>query len=812
MAKNVQGVIFLRNNNPYASREAALTGIESKKSLVGDGQFILARYNATENNATVVKTLVGVNAGDGANGYLTIIDVEGSSADVEALRQEINAKLGTTFISSGNTVEANLTALSGNGQSTSAETSVEGAKRYADELKNQMDYTGVTTGDGVYVTNVTQSDGIVSATTATLPTVETITVAGKPIIAVAEDKGQIAASAGTINAEYVNIADSGDKFTATTVEGALAELDGKITDAIDGLDYTGVTTGTGVYVTNVTEEDGKVSATTATLPTVNDTAVAKNFVIAVDETLGEISVERGSITSSAKTIVLNDNTDGGIDFDVNIDNSTIVKDENTGVISVASAALTQYVGDGKTIEISAADEHNNKTVSTLLTLSSVTPSSTTVKEEYALKNASGETIGSTIKIYKDSSLVSIELVNEDPTQDPPKAGQFLKYTYIDASGATQSVYVDVSALLVEAEFESGVTANDAGVVHGVVDPTSESFLTVGENGFKISGVSGLVENAINALDATGGTQTIATGKHVAVEVVEENGKITAVTVAEDNIADADDLAQEILDREAGDTALSNRLGEGVTSANTAAAQLAALSGNGSSTSAETSVEGAKRYADAKLADVVGGLDATVTGATSGNHVTITIDEVDGKLTQSGLTIEENDIASATDLAELSGKTITAITSTNGSISASISNEAGNKTADIQTDADKIQMSGFSADNTSALSGIAESDSIATAFEKTNAVITENERVTAGALNDLDGRLDVIESGYVETVKVNNVALAETDNAVNVKISAATSVPTATVNDPAIVVNTDNTGAITLGIGYIDCGTYDDPQS
>ena len=93
MAKNVQGVIFLRNNNPYSSRELALTGIESKKSLVGDGQFILARYNATEGNDTVIKTLVGVKAGDGANGYLTIIDVEGGSADVDALRQEINAKL-----------------------------------------------------------------------------------------------------------------------------------------------------------------------------------------------------------------------------------------------------------------------------------------------------------------------------------------------------------------------------------------------------------------------------------------------------------------------------------------------------------------------------------------------------------------------------------------------------------------------------------------------------------------------------------------------------------------------------------------------
>jgi hypothetical protein len=75
------------------------------------------------------------------------------------------------------------------------------------------------------------------------------------------------------------------------------------------------------------------------------------------------------------------------------------------------------------------------------------------------------------------------------------------------------------------------------------------------------------------------------------------------------------------------------------------------------------------------------------------------------------------------------------------------------------------------------------------------------------LTDLDGRLDAIESGYVETVKVNNVALTETNNEVNVQISAATSAATTSGNG-AIVVNTDSTtGAITIGIATIDCGTY-----
>ena len=787
---NVQNVKFLRNQTPFGTRDLARQALEDNKGVAADGTALLARYTADND----VKTLVGFVAEVNSAKHVTIFDVEGASGDVEKLREEINAKLGTTFISSGNTVESNLTALSGNSSSTSAETSVEGAKRYADELKNQMDYTGVTTGDGVYVTNVTQSDGIVSATTATLPTVATITEAGKPIIAVAEDKGQIAASAGTINAEYVNV--TGDTFTATNVQGALEELDDKIDDAISGLDYSD-TAVDGEYVSEVDEVDGVISVTRVALPSVTGQSEAKKVVIAVSEDKGTVSDTKGTISSSAKTIVLNDNEDGGIDFDVNIDGVTLEKDAD-GVISVTSSALVQYEGDTKTIAISPV-EGGVRTVSTLLTLSSVTPSSTTVKEEYALKNASGETIGSTIKIYKDSSLVSIELVNEDPTQDPPKAGQFLKYTYIDASGATQSVYVDVSALLVEAEFESGVTANDAGVVHGVVDPTSESFLTVGADGFKLAGVQDAIDSAVSGLDASVSAETT----HITVKIDEADGKLTAVTLTEDDIASATALTKEIGDREEADTELSNRLGTGVTTANTATAQLAALSGDpATAQSGDTSVEGAKKYADAKLDDVVGDLDADESGSTE--HITVGVLEVDGKI--SAVTVSEDNIANADDLAELSGNTITAITSTNGSISASISNEAGNKTADIQTDADKIQMSGFSAENTTALSGISESDSIATAFEKTNAVITSN----VNDLADLGERLDVVEDEYISGLSVNGKAVTVADKIAPISITAATSAATATSTE-AIVVDTDANGNITLGIANIDCGYYDGTQ-
>ena len=276
---NVENVKFLRNQNFYASHEAALTAIETAKTNAVDGTALLARYSGgtVGQDDFFVKTLVGYVAVNGNDKYLTVFDIEGASGSVDELRQEINQKLGTG-ITSSNTATAQLAALSGAtftaGTSSSADTSVEGAKAYAYDLIGTLDYTD--------------------------------------------------------------------------------------------------TAETGSYVSKVDQVDGVISTTKTALPSVTGTPEAKKVVIAVSEDKGTVSDTKGTISSSAQTIVLTDNADGGVNFEVNIDNSTIVQDETTKALKVASAALTQYIGDGKTIEISAADANNNKTVSTLLTLSSVT--------------------------------------------------------------------------------------------------------------------------------------------------------------------------------------------------------------------------------------------------------------------------------------------------------------------------------------------------------------------------------------------------------------------------------------------------------
>lgn len=125
-------------------------------------------------------------------------------------------------------------------------------------------------------------------------------------------------------------------------------------------------------------------------------------------------------------------------------------------------------------------------------IKSVTPASANVKEEYEFQK-DGVKVGDSIKIYKDASLKSVELVDADSEGN---AGQFLKFTHILADGTESDTYFNVSRLLVEAEFKNGLQVNEAGEVSVKVDPASEEFLTVGADGVKLSGV----QDAIDTVD------------------------------------------------------------------------------------------------------------------------------------------------------------------------------------------------------------------------------------------------------------------------------------------------------------------------
>ena len=277
---------------------------------------------------------------------------------------------------------------------------------------------------------------------------------------------------------------------------------------------------------------------------------------------------------------------------VNIDNDTIVKNAS-GQLSVASSALTQYVGENA-IDVSAVDSGTNeKTISLViksgdqilsqdedglastvkvkaLTAAEISAlaDGANVKEAYKLVGIGDAAItGSDIvKVYKDSALQGVSLLHANgstvPTfangtwtdiaaADQTEANLALCFAYQLADGTINVQAVPVGDFLRETEFAKGLAWNSvSGKVEGVVDPTSESFLTVGADGFKLAGVQDAIDEAAAGSKTTltevaADAEIPATGapKIVVTKTTEADGHYNYSVSAQD-MASAAKLAAE----------------------------------------------------------------------------------------------------------------------------------------------------------------------------------------------------------------------------------------------------------------------------
>ena len=387
MASTQKSLRLLRNATLYTSKALAYNALRDMAN-VEDGVPVLARYT----EAGKEKTLLGLYSkiADGTK-HMTIFDFDSDAR--EALEQRIQTM-------SGDVTSAITNAI------------------------NALDVATITAGDGEFIKSVGEVDGKITATTGEMPTVAAITDAGKPIVSVSQTKGTVSASAGTINAEYVNV--TGSVFSSTTVQGALEEIETEYKAADAALR---------------TEILGGASASA--------------------DTLGELETLINNLSANAKSYTI--------------------------------SALTQ-------------EEIN------------VLPDGANVREAYKLVDEDNIQSGATIKIYKDQTLKSAAY-----------SGQNLILTYVQADGTETAVTIDMHDLIEQTEFASGVTWDaTASKVRGVVDPTSENFLSVGADGFKLSGVQSAIDNAVSGavqtLDVTG--DTAVAGQYVAA--IEETDGIVAV--------------------------------------------------------------------------------------------------------------------------------------------------------------------------------------------------------------------------------------------------------------------------------------------
>lgn len=339
-----------------------------------------------------------------------------------------------------------------------------------------------------------------------------------------EDLGQKDAAANAEGSAFARIAQV--KADLEALQGEGGSVANQIKEAIEKLDAE-ITSTDGSHVNvKVTEVDGKITAVNVTE---SDIASASNVAKAIedeakarenadnalagrlDKIEGEedgsikkaVAVEKqraesaeGALASRLDKIEGEDA--GSIKKAVDDAKKAIegeLEAEDAKTLAALNDKIETVAGDAKSYTIRAINVENEENV----------------KEAWGLFDEDNVQAGSTIKIYKDSSLKAVAL-----------DGQILNFTYILANGSESTVGVDVSAFLHESEYGNGLQVIDH-VVSVKMDEASESFLSVGANGIKLSGIQ-------NAFDAEGKARKDAIEAEAKRAKAAEEANATAIKV------------------------------------------------------------------------------------------------------------------------------------------------------------------------------------------------------------------------------------------------------------------------------------------
>ena len=317
---------------------------------------------------------------------------------------------------------------------------------------------------------------------------------------------------------------------------------------------------------------------------VSDTLTAGSFVTKVTETDGKIAVSKATITSSDKTITVTaDTTNGALDLKANIDGTTILADKTTGKLSVASEALTQYVGK-EAINVSAAVD-GEKTISLVIN----------GNDKVLTQDANGLLANLSFSYDEDNRLIKLTGKNDTEigTVDAKafiKDGMLAGETVFMAEGTTQTVTIkgqtheftgltkgnhyiafmfstsdgetttyswdilDATKIIDVYSAGNGLELSDDKHTFSVKKDTaskdSEAFLSVSENGVKVSGVQDAIDKAAAASKTE--VKEKENDAHIDVTLETATDGHAIYTVASVDTASAKDLTAEIAARKAVD--------------------------------------------------------------------------------------------------------------------------------------------------------------------------------------------------------------------------------------------------------------------
>lgn len=295
-----------------------------------------------------------------------------------------------------------------------------------------------------------------------------------------------------------------DTASATTAFGYIAkeaaDRDKAITTAINTLDVED-TAVTGEYVSAVSETDGKIAVTRAELPTVAEIKSDGQAIIAVKEDKGVISATAGDITAAHVTIA-----DASNHF-------------SATTVEAALDELFSKAGDGSKVTVESADNEGG------------------FLKVYTIKQG-GEEVGK-INIPKDLVVTSGSVVKgtwDGNTFTPSESGTGTALKLVIAN-QDAPVYINTLDLVKDHTAGNGIAISDTNVVSVKIatDSDSESFLTVDENGVKLSGV----QTAINTAANKAATEVVedAAGHVTVTKTTGDNGQ-AIYTIGENDIASA----------------------------------------------------------------------------------------------------------------------------------------------------------------------------------------------------------------------------------------------------------------------------------
>ena len=192
---------------------------------------------------------------------------------------------------------------------------------------------------------------------------------------------------------------------------------------------------------------------------------------------------------------------------VTIDTNDIKVDEDYKATQDTTEPHPIHAGDTLTDALAEVEAHANYAIHRAdnLTITKITENlPVSVKEEYRLFNKDGKQLGETIQIYNDRSLKTVYLGHTDDTLNDAgtivdgKGETALCFLYNTENAGLDLVKINVQKFLEESEFKDGLTVNEH-IVRVKIDNESEKFLTVGENGVKLSGVQDAIDNAENTV-------------------------------------------------------------------------------------------------------------------------------------------------------------------------------------------------------------------------------------------------------------------------------------------------------------------------